>query len=56
MYRILMGETSWKTVTWNTGRWDDNIKMHLMEVGNVNGGLMEFVHDHIQWQALVVTV
>jgi hypothetical protein len=34
------------------GRWEDNIKMHLREIGYEDGT----TPDYIQWQALVVAV
>ena len=38
------------------GRWEDNIKMDLQEVGGVCGDWMELFQDRDRWRALVSTV
>ena len=38
------------------GRWEDNIKMDLEEVGRGCGDWMELAQDRDRWQALVSTV
>jgi hypothetical protein len=37
-------------------RWEDNIKMHLQEVGGGGGEWMELAQDRDRWRALVGTV
>jgi hypothetical protein len=37
-------------------RWEDNIMMHLQEVGGVRGDWMELAQDRGRWRALVGTV
>ena len=38
------------------GRWEDNIKMDLQEVGGGRGDWMELAQDRDRWRALVGTV
>jgi hypothetical protein len=38
------------------GRWEDNIKMNLQEVGRGCGDWMELAQDRDRWRALVSTV
>jgi hypothetical protein len=38
------------------GRWEDNIKMDLQEVGRGYGDWMELAQDRDRWLALVSTV
>ena len=38
------------------GRWEDNIKMDLQEVGGGCGDWMELAQDRERWRALVSTV
>jgi hypothetical protein len=35
------------------GRWDENIKMDLQEVGEGHGNWMELAQDRDRWQTLV---
>ena len=37
-------------------RWEDNIKIHLQEVGRGCGDWMELAQDKDRWRALVSTV
>jgi hypothetical protein len=37
-------------------RWEDNIKMNLLEVGGCRGDWMELAQDRDRWRALVGTV
>ena len=37
-------------------RWEDNIKMHLQEVGGACGDWMELAQDRDRWRAFVSTV
>jgi hypothetical protein len=37
-------------------RWEDNIKMDLLEVGGDYGDWMELTQDRDRWRALVSTV
>ena len=39
-----------------TGRWEDNIKMDLREMGGGCGDWMELAQDRDRWRALVSTV
>ena len=38
------------------GRWEDNIKTNLQEVGGSRGDRMELAQDRDRWRALVSTV
>jgi hypothetical protein len=38
------------------GRWEDNIKMDLQEIGGGRGDWMELAQDRNRWRALVGTV
>jgi hypothetical protein len=40
----------------DVGRWEDNIKMDLEEVGGGCGDWMELAQDRDSWRALVSTV
>jgi hypothetical protein len=37
-------------------RWEDNIKMNVLEVGGGRGDWMELAQDRDRWRALVSTV
>ena len=37
-------------------RWEDNIKMHLQEVGEGHADWMKLAQDRDRWRALVGTV
>ena len=39
-----------------SGRWEDNIKMDLQEVGGGRGDWIELAQDRDRWRALVGTV
>jgi len=47
-----MHSTSWKTKS----RWEDNIKMDLLEVGCGNVDWIELAQDRDRWWALVNAV
>jgi hypothetical protein len=38
------------------GRWEDNIKVDLQDVGEGRGDWMELAQDRDRWRALVGTV
>ena len=57
MYRVLVGKPEGKKPLGRSrGRWEDNIKMDLQEVGGVCGDWMELFQDRDRWRALVSTV
>jgi hypothetical protein len=37
-------------------RWEDNIKLHLREIGIDRENWIRLVQDRVQWQAFVKTV
>ena len=37
-------------------RWEDNIKMHIKEVGGGCEDWMELAQDRDRWRAIVITV
>jgi hypothetical protein len=37
-------------------RWEDNIKMHLREIGIDGANWIQLAQDRVQWQACVNTV
>jgi hypothetical protein len=38
------------------GRWDDNIKMDLREIGIYGANWIQLADDRVQWRAFVNTV
>ena len=56
VHRVLVGKPEGKRPLGRPRRrWEDNIKMHLQEVGGV-GDWMELAQDRDRWRALVNTV
>jgi len=53
VHRVLVGKPAGKRPLGRPRRrWEDNIKMHLPEVGGA-GDWMELAHDRDRWRALV---
>ena len=56
MHRVVVGKPEGKRPLGRPRRrWEDNIKMDLLEVGG-SGDWMKLVQDRERWQALVNTV
>jgi hypothetical protein len=53
VHRVLVGKPEGKRPR---HRWEDNIKMNLLEVGGGRGDWMELAQDRDRWRALVGTV
>jgi hypothetical protein len=57
VHRVLVGRPEGKRpLVRPRRRWEDNIKMHLQEVGGGRGDWKELVQDRDRWRALVGTV
>jgi hypothetical protein len=57
VHRVLVGKLEGKrTLGRPRRRWDDNIKMGLLEVGGGCGDLIELAQDRYRWRAVVSTV
>jgi hypothetical protein len=57
VHRVLVGKPEGKRPLGRPRRrWEDNIKMDLLEVGGGRGDGMELVQDRDSWRALVGTV
>jgi hypothetical protein len=58
VHRVLVGKPEEKRLLGRPRlRWEDNIKMHLQEVGGGSrGDWMELAQDRDRWRALVGTV
>ena len=57
VYKVLVGKPGGKRPLGRPRRrWEDNIKMHLEEVGKGCGDWMELAKDRDSWRALVSTV
>ena len=57
VYRVLVGKPVGKRLLGRPrGRWEDNIKMDLQEVGGGCGDWMELAQVRDRWRALVSTV
>jgi len=57
VHRVLVGKAGGKRpLERPRGRWDDNIKMDLQEVGGGCGDWMELAQDRDKWRALVSKV
>ena len=57
VHRVLVGKPEGKRPLGRLRRrWEDNIKMDLLEVGGGGGDWMELAQDTDRWQALVGTV
>jgi hypothetical protein len=53
VHMVLVGKPEGK---WPLGRWEDNIKMDIEEVGGGRGDWKELAQDRDWWRALVSTV
>ena len=57
VHRVLLGKLEGKRPLGRPRhRWEDNIKMHLQEMGGGCGDWMELAQDRDRWRALVNTV
>ena len=57
VHRVLVGKPEGKRPMGRPRRrWEDNIKMDLLEVGGGCGDWMELAQDRDRWRALVGTV
>jgi len=56
VYRVLVGKLRERTTWKPRRRWEDNIKMHLQEVGCGGMDWIELAQDRDRWQALVNAV
>jgi len=57
IYRILVGKTKGKRPLGRPRRrWEDNIKIHLQELGCGDMDWIELVQDRDRWRALVTAV
>ena len=57
VHRVLVGKPEGKRPLGRPRRrWEDNIKMHLQEVGGGCGDWMELAQDRDRWRALVSMV
>ena len=57
VHRVLVGKPEVKRpLRRPRRRWEDNIKMDLLEVGGGHGDWMELTQDREKWRALVGTV
>ena len=57
VHRVLVGKPEGKRPLGRPRRrWEDNIKMDLLEVGGGRGDWMELAQDRAGWRALVGTV
>ena len=52
--QVLGGKARWKETTWKTKRrWEDNIKMYLLEVKWRGMDWMALAQDNDRWRVLV---
>jgi hypothetical protein len=57
VYRVLVGRPEGKRPLGRPRRrWEDNIKMDLMEIGIDEANLMQLAQNRVQWWACVNTV
>jgi len=57
VHRVLVGKPEGKRPLGRPRRrWEDNIKLHLQEVGGGRGDWMELDQNRDRWRALVGTV
>jgi hypothetical protein len=56
VHRVLVGKPEGKRLLWRPRRrWEDNIKMDLLEVVGGRGDWMKLAQDWDRWRALVGT-
>jgi hypothetical protein len=57
VYRVLVGKPEGKRPLGRpTRRWEDNIKLDLMETGINGANWIRLAQDRVQWRAFVNTV
>jgi len=57
VYRVLVGQPEGKrTLGRSRRRWEDNIKMHLQEVGCGCMDWIDVAQDRDRWRAVVIAV
>jgi hypothetical protein len=57
VYRVLVGRSEGKIPLGRPrGRWEDNIKMDLREIGIDGANWIRLAHDRVQWWACLNTV
>jgi hypothetical protein len=57
VYRVLVGSPEGKTRLGRPRRmWEDNIKLHLREIGIDGLNWIQLAQDRVQWLAFVNTV
>jgi hypothetical protein len=57
VYRVLVGRPERKRPLGRSRhRWEDNIKMDLMEIGIDGANWIPLAQDRVQWRAFVNTV
>jgi hypothetical protein len=57
VYRVLVGRPEWKRpLGRHRHRWEDNIKMDLMEIGIDGANWIQLAQDRVKWRAFVNTV
>jgi hypothetical protein len=57
VHKVLVGKPEGKRPLGRPRRrWEDNIKMHLQEVGGAYGDWMELAQDRDRWRTLVSAV
>jgi hypothetical protein len=57
IYRVLIGRPKGKRpIGRPRRRWEDNIKLDLMEIGIDGANWIQLAQDRVQWRAFVKTV
>jgi hypothetical protein len=57
VYRVLIGRSEGKRpLGRRRRRWEDNIKMDLMEIGIDGVNWIELAQDSVQWRVCVITI
>jgi hypothetical protein len=57
VYRVLVGKPEGKRPLGRPRhRWEDNIKLHVREIGIDEANWIQLAQDRIQWRAFVNTV
>jgi hypothetical protein len=56
VYRVLVGRPEYNRPPDRTRRrWEDNIELHLREIGIDGANWIQLAEDRVQWQAFVKT-